>query len=180
MISLHFAVGSAGEFGLNGGLPWGSIPKELETFWKGLKSEKPDFIVMGSSTFRSLPKAVIDRLKEVAVVKVIDMERSLSQKENSNILYNELTSLKGKVSVIGGAFILNTIITFMVELVDKMYISVMHLSMINPRTLSYEPMKADTYLDMARLNFIFDNLAHRRSIVEVDTEFTSMIMEMQK
>lgn len=179
MISLHFAVGSAGEFGLNGKLPWGSIPKELETFWKGLKSENPDYIAMGSATFNSLPKAVVDRLKEVAVLKIIDLGRVLSSKENAKMLYDILTSLDGKVSVIGGAFILNTILTCMVELVDKMYISVMHLSMVNPRTLSYEPMKADTYLDMAQLNLIFDNLAHRRTIVEVDTEFTSMIMEMQ-
>ncbi|QVQ56949.1 dihydrofolate reductase [Proteus phage VTCCBPA139] len=179
MISLHFAVGSAGEFGLNGKLPWGSIPKELETFWKGLKSENPDYIVMGGNTFNSMPKAVIDRLKEVAEVKVIGIPRSKDPRVVAKSLYDLLTSLDGKVSVIGGAFILNTILTCMVDLVDKMYISVMHLSMINPRTMSYEPMKADTYLDMTQLNFIFDNLAHRRTIVEVDTEFTSMIMEMQ-
>ncbi|QNN97729.1 dihydrofolate reductase [Proteus phage 2] len=179
MISLHFAVGSAGEFGLNGKLPWGSIPKELETFWKGLKSEKPNHIVMGRNTFDSLPKAVIDRLKELSALKVVDLERELTPKESTKLLYDTLTSLDGKVSVIGGAFILNTILTNMIELVDKMYISVMHLSMVNPRTMSYEPMKADTYLDMAQLNFIFDNLAHRRTIVEVDSEFTSMIMEMQ-
>ena len=72
MITAVFAMGVNGEFGSNSrnGLPWGTIPEELENFYNLLENEcKGDIILVGKKTYETAPPR-LRRLFEQRMVLV--------------------------------------------------------------------------------------------------------------
>lgn len=65
MITAIIAQGTKGEMGFQGKLPWKDYKLELETFYDTLAKIAPTIIIIGASTYKSLPKAVIDRIRRV-------------------------------------------------------------------------------------------------------------------
>lgn len=116
--SLHLAVGTKGEFGYNGKLPWGSYPDELKLFWDSLEIVKQEgrVIVVGNNTWNGLPAAVKRRLDTMfgGNLQVINGE---------NTLTHLLMSLPEGVhyACIGGAYLLETVM--LTEKVDSVYMS---------------------------------------------------------
>lgn len=76
MITAIFAVGTHGEFGLNGKLPWGSFKEELEAYRNALSRVLSGFngmpaILVGATTWDSLPKSakefILSKTKKIFV-----------------------------------------------------------------------------------------------------------------
>lgn len=133
--SLHFAMGQDGEFGKDGGLPWGSYPSELEFFWDSMKvvKEQGRIILVGRNTWESLTTGVKKRLVDIHRNNIFIIDREYP-------LEHVLLSLPEGVhyACIGGAYLLNHIM--LTQEVDQMYFSIISNS---------EPVfpEADVFLD---------------------------------
>lgn len=68
MIYALYAMGPDGEFGSEKGLPWGSLPEELEFFYEFLEPFKADVIVVGKRTYETAPRRLREMLEKRLVL----------------------------------------------------------------------------------------------------------------
>lgn len=113
-----FAVAENLAFGLDLGLPWGSIPEDLPTFKRLTQGTD---LVMGRTTYETLP------FKPTPNRKFIVVSSKLQQPDNHNIVIlkpeNLETFIKGtgrRVSLIGGMSLLTE---ENLRLMDKIYMT---------------------------------------------------------
>ena len=114
MISIIAAIGKNGELGKNNDLIW-HIKDDLQNF-KNLTMNK--YIVMGASTYASLPKRLEGR-------KYVVLSKHLKEIENG-LLFNNLDDLiefinkqDEEIMIIGGASIYKLFISY----ADKLYLT---------------------------------------------------------
>lgn len=171
MVTAIFAVGSEGQFGYRGKLPWGSFPKELEAYHSALErafneTPNPRILLVGSSTWDSLPKKAIDRLlsytKNVWILSSSGYIYSRGG-ENKTILTQIGQTLPPEwdyhnVVCIGGAYLLNQLFHF--GHIDKAYIS----------TISWD--KPTVYFEENRTGFLADTW------LKPDLKYTTKILMM--
>lgn len=89
-----YATGPDGQFGLNGKLPWGSLPEELEHFY--VRAEKAIAVVVGAKTYFNSPK----RLRDFLNTKIVYVYGSVDGKLRSDkhFFLTKLTSSFRKVT----------------------------------------------------------------------------------
>lgn len=157
MVTAIYAVGSEGQFGYNGGLPWGSFPQELEAYYSALEhafgsKPGPRILLVGSSTWKSLPKKAVDKLLEYTTnVWVLSKNGYVSPRsgERLTIVTNIGYALPEEweyhnVVCIGGGFLLRSL--FAHAHITKAYVSTISWDkpMYYPETQS--SFMADTWL----------------------------------
>lgn len=159
MVTAIFAVGSEGQFGLMGGLPWGSFPQELEAYHSALEhafttNHNPRVLLVGSNTWKSLPKKAVDRLLDYTTnVWVLSRDGFVNPRggEKLSILTNIGYTLPEEwdyhnVVCIGGAFLLKNLFAY--NHIKKAYIST--ISWDSPRQYdeTESSFLADTWLNL--------------------------------
>lgn len=157
MVTAIFAVGSEGQFGYEGRLPWGSFPQELEAYHSALEhaftaNYNPRVLLVGSNTWKSLPKKAIDRLLGYTTnVWVLSRDGLVNPRggEKLSILTNIGYALPEEwdyhnVVCIGGAFLLKTLFDYCH--ITKAYVSTIYWDkpVWNPETKC--SFLADTWL----------------------------------
>lgn len=146
MIKLAVATGERGEFGLQGGLPWG---KPLSADMKEFRKFTEDCtLLMGSATFESLPtklpgrKHVVLSSREVQAKDGSKPDLILNEAITEMLLHSIVFLFDRCVCVIGGAGVVETCAPFAQEILHT-YI----------KPLGIHAMNADVYVDTSKLYY---------------------------
>jgi dihydrofolate reductase/thymidylate synthase len=157
--SIIIAVGKRGEFGSKGKLPW-YVPEDLD-FFSTTTSAPGSCVIMGRNTYNSLPSTFrpLPNRKNIIVsasgftatddVVVVD---SITTALTASVQYSN-------VFVIGGAFILNTLISRYMYLCNSIYISLINIECKCDLFLATDTFKKYNFeLDKPNINFITDKV----------------------
>lgn len=136
-----YAVGPDGQFGLNGKLPWGSIPEELEHFYE--TADKAAAIVVGAKTYFNSPKKLKDFLSsKIVYVYGAPDGKLLSHKHQ---FITQITPAFRKISknlaivFIGGKALLE-------KAMEEKLLDVLVVTEVKPNCVT-QHMPADVYLN---------------------------------
>lgn len=114
MISIIAAIGKNNELGKDNNLIW-HIKEDLANF-KNLTMNKK--IVMGASTYKSLPKRLEGREYIILSSKLTNIENAIIYKDFNDLL-NYLKNLDEEVMIIGGASIYKLFLPY----ADRLYLT---------------------------------------------------------
>ncbi len=114
MFSIIAAVGKNNELGKNNKLIW-YLPNDLKFFKNTTMNKK---IIMGSNTFKSLPKLLPNR-EHIVLSSKDDYPSEVKVFHNINDLLNNYKNIEEEIFIIGGASIYKEFI----NIVNKMYLT---------------------------------------------------------
>lgn len=141
MISIIAAIGKNNELGKDNNLIW-HIKDDLINF-KNLTMNKK--IVMGASTYKSLPKKLEGRKYIILSSKLTDVSDAKIYKDFNKLL-EYIKSLDEEVMIIGGASIYKLFLPY----ADRLYLT----------EIDAEEKDADAYFP------IFDKIKYKKSIIK--------------
>ena len=114
MFSIIAAVGKNNELGKDNKLIW-HLPNDLKFFKEKTMNKK---IIMGSNTFKSLPRLLPHR-EHIVLSSKNDYPNEVKVFHNINDLINEYKNLKEEIFIIGGSSLYKEFI----DIVGRMYLT---------------------------------------------------------
>lgn len=179
MKKLSLIVATTTEYGIgkNNTIPW-NVPEELNNFKRitsdTIDKNKKNCIIMGKNTWASLPKKPLPN--RINIVISSSLIGSIGDKNSSVVIINNiLDAIKcanerediENIFIIGGEIVYNEIINNHIELIDKIY-----LSIVNDKY--YE---CDKYINMEK---IYKNFILNSENIHVLERYIFMIFDKKK
>jgi dihydrofolate reductase len=140
-ISLIVAVADNNAIGIENKLPWAHIKEDMMWFKEHTKDKT---VVMGSSTWDSLPKKPLPNRTNIVLSSRDIQGADLVLNGTAQEIVDQLTKTHNEIVIMGGAKVYNDF----APLVSRMYITRVH-----------QNVEADTYLDIDAMLAILGGFA---------------------